>query len=761
MSGKIWGSLFLLVVGLAMLAPQPGAAQERQSVQRVPGVLERFAALDAHTAWVLTDRALLLTEDGGETWRDITPLPLQPHAHHAAAFLDAQTGWTAHASPDEPGVVRFAATTDGGRRWRAEQHRLLDAHDPAALISRLSLFWLDRSHGWLMLRRATSSNFDLAVLFRTQDGGLSWQRVDAPGGHPVHFTTPLTGWTVGGPNGSALYRTDDGGVSWRIQSLSCFEGATAVQPRDARLHFAADGRHGVLSVLIDDKDGQRQEWCATENGGTAWSRLDAAPSPMALDFGWRLDAAANVLFRTPDHGRTWRVVLAGEERSTVAAAAVMRAADARTARFQGHGFDMCELTGEENLRRWLDASPYRAVNLYIGGALRACPNRLLDAELLEWLTLQGWTFIPTWVGPQAPCTDFRERFDWNPSTAFSQGRAEAEKALTSARRLGLTEADGSGSVLYYDLEAYNGQDSTCVEAARAFVAGWVQRLHESHNKAGLYAHACRPPLAQYATLPTPPDAVWFAAWNRPGFDPNVTVWDISPDCLPPTLWTQQQRIYQYTGGHLETWGDVTLHIDSNVLDGIVADLSGVVQPKVAVTVREPELFPRFEERTACEDGWHRFTNARGYPTYLAVSQPSGQTIQPPRDPGQTIPPLNYGIWRPALPVAGVYRVEALIASHGKVEWPCREVTLQPDTSHARYIVHHHGGVTTTVHDQFLLNDAWLRLGSYPFAAGDEGFVYLDAAVEDHPRLVSFSAMRFILEMEGLLTKTVYLPLIVR
>lgn len=755
---KLWGVIFLLIVGLAMWAPQRSAAQDERPTLQISGVLESFAALDAHTAWVLSEDALLLTEDGGQSWRAATPPSLQAHAHNAAALIDAQSGWTAHASPDNPGVVVFAATTDGGRHWRIETQRLLDAHDPAAFISQISLFWLDHTHGWLMLRQATSSNFDLGALFRTQDGGQSWRRVDAPGGHPVRFITPLTGWTVGGPNGSVLYRTDDGGVSWRAQPLPCPEDATNALPRYTLPSFAANGRHGFLQVIVNAESGQRQEWCATEDGGATWTRLDAAPPAAEIDYGWRLDAATNRLLRTPDNGRTWGVVLAGTERPTVTAAARTRtpnaragSPEARTARFEGHGFDMCELGGEEDLRRWMEASPYRAVNLYIGGALRLCPNRQLDALLLESLSLQGWTFIPTWVGPQAPCTRFREKFDLNPVVAFSQGRAEAEKALESARRLGLTEADGSGTVIYYDLEAYDGQNAACVEAARAFVAGWVQRLHESNNYAGLYALACNPPIARYADLPSPPDAVWFAAWNRPSFDPNMTVWGISPACLPPTLWTQHQRIRQYTGSHLETWGGVTFEIDSNALEGIVADLSGVVQPKLTIVVETPELSPAFEESTACEDGWHRFTNVRGYPTYLAASQPLGQTI----------PPLNHGVWRPTLPVTGVYRVEALIASHGAVEWPCRGVTLQPDTSRARYTVHHYGGATTTVHDQLPLDDAWLRLGSYPFVAGDEGFVYLDAAVEDHPRLVSFSAMRFILEIEGLLTEKMHLPLIAR
>jgi hypothetical protein len=58
----------------------------------------------------------------------------------------------------------------------------------------------------------------------------------------------------------------------------------------------------------------------------------------------------------------------------------------------------------------------------------------------------------------------------------------------------LPTADGSGTVIYYDLEAYDGQDTACAEASRAFVAGWTQRLQESSSYAGLYALACNPPM---------------------------------------------------------------------------------------------------------------------------------------------------------------------------------------------------------------------------------------------------------------------------
>lgn len=42
--------------------------------------------------------------------------------------------------------------------------------------------------------------------------------------------------------------------------------------------------------------------------------------------------------------------------------------------------------------------------------------------------------------------------------------------------------------------------------------------------------------------------------------------------LSNSLWNNHQRIRQYTGGHNETWGGLTLNIDSDVSEGVVASL---------------------------------------------------------------------------------------------------------------------------------------------------------------------------------------------
>lgn len=798
-----WLTAFLAVVGLSAAAPAlAGHAATPAPVPIVDGAVRSYGAPSAEVAWVLTGKALWLTGDGGATWRAVTPQAVPIAGPVGVTFISADLGWLA-APAASPGFFTVAATTDGGQSWQVREQRFFAPTDPAGNAGGLSMHWLDRRTGWLVVRQTTSSNFNLGVLFATQDGGGTWQQRSLPGGEPVFFVSAAIGWTVAGPNGDTLYRTGDGGRTWTVQPLPYDDAAAPGQRRHDLPVFTADGQHGIVAVVTMTAAARQVRWYATHDGGASWSPVekvsaagpgasvaqrDAAawlmastglplvqgvlPAPYGTAnggnaiiqlaslrmvtpvAGWAQERAG-ALLRTVDGGQSWQPVLVGEDVTAHVTAVIERpvrtaagsASDARTARLRGPGMDMCELAGEEDLRRWMDVGPYRAVNLYIGGALRFCANVSLTAQRLEALALQGWTFIPTWVGPQAPCTNYRSRFDANPATAFAQGRAEAEQALQVAQTLRLAEAGGAGTVIYYDLEAYDGENGACVEAARAFVAGWTQRIQQSNSYAGLYALACNPPIARYGDLVPAPDAVWFAAWTRNSYDPAVTVNDLPPSCLPPMLWNQSQRIRQYTGGHNETWGGVTLEIDSNVLDGIVADLAGVVEPPVSVIVETPQLSPAYDRDDPCASGWHRYTNVRGQLAYLSPAQPLGGTI----------PPLNYAIWQPTLPVTGTWRVEALIPSHGAIEWPCRNQTLSADTRSARYTVYGLDGAATSVQDQLPLNDDWLHLGSFQFAAGDSGQVYLDAAVTDAPVHVSFSAMRFTLEFEGLLPERLYLP----
>ena len=145
--------------------------------------------------------------------------------------------------------------------------------------------------------------------------------------------------------------------------------------------------------------------------------------------------------------------------------------------------------------------------------------------------------------------------------------------------------------------------------------------------------------------------MWVAQWNRDGYDPEIGVFGVA--CLPDSLWTRSQRIRQYAGGHDETWGGVTLNIDSNVVDSVVAD---PLKPPSTITVEVADLTPVYNNGM-CGSGWYQLMNERGYPTYLAANRDRNGTIPPPV--------VHTARWQPQIPAGGFYRVEAYIAAHDR------------------------------------------------------------------------------------------------
>jgi len=95
------------------------------------------------------------------------------------------------------------------------------------------------------------------------------------------------------------------------------------------------------------------------------------------------------------------------------------------------GFDKCGLPEVWKMQEWWSNSPYKVFNLYIGGISFACWKNPLDAIWVREVAEQGWKFIQTWVGPQAPCSSFNYKISWDKSTAYQEGRGEAQ----AARRL--------------------------------------------------------------------------------------------------------------------------------------------------------------------------------------------------------------------------------------------------------------------------------------------------------------------------------------
>jgi hypothetical protein len=225
----------------------------------------------------------------------------------------------------------------------------------------------------------------------------------------------------------------------------------------------------------------------------------------------------------------------------------------------GFAFDACAAPSSASLTAWT-ASPYRAVGAYIGGVNRACKQPNLTATWVQSTLAQGWSLLPLYVGLQAPCVSQSglSKVSTNTTTATSQGRAAADDAATQAQTLGLPP----GSPVWFDMEGYKLGDAACTSAVQTFVLAWDNELHARGLLAGVYGSAASTIRDIDALGSGKPDVVWIANWNGSQSvfgDPYV----------PDGDWANHQRVHQYKGGHKETYGGVTINVDSSVVDSAV------------------------------------------------------------------------------------------------------------------------------------------------------------------------------------------------
>ncbi len=239
--------------------------------------------------------------------------------------------------------------------------------------------------------------------------------------------------------------------------------------------------------------------------------------------------------------------------------------------FTGYGFDQCVAPTQSAMDAWLRSSPYWAVGIYISGDSRGCrsqPN--LTPGWVRTQLSHGWRLLPITLGPQASCNDKFPRYSddrrIDPSSADTyraaraQGRAEADEAVRVAKGLGI----GKGSTLWYDLEAYNTSVTSCRESALWFTSAWTWKLHQLGYVSGVYSSAASHIKAlDDARVARPgtfelPDQIWLARWDG--------VADTSSSYVREEGWRPGGRVKQYLGGHDETWGGVTINIDTNFLD---------------------------------------------------------------------------------------------------------------------------------------------------------------------------------------------------
>ena len=435
-------------------------------------------------------------------------------------------------------------TDDNGAAWR-------EINLPKKLNQTISaVSFLDENSGVVILTDQSHTRLKLAI---TADGGNSWtetlmalrkedlaeadletaifERLSG-----TDFILKLRLPTSSNFAGQIVYESNDGGRTWD------FLQRTMEIRRDDQTSAGKNSGNWILrteGVCANAKSGCVQE--SKIFSGTTEITPPQIKELSRIEKEKAQIETQNQIFSRPPNGST-RISL-------------------------NRGFDKCTTAPVSQMQSWWDNSPFYDSNIYISGRNRGCSQALLTADWVNQVSTMGWGLIPTIVGYQAPCSVSTNsaKHSSDPAVAETQGRGEADIAISDANNLGLTQ----GTVLYYDMERYDETSATpnCRVSVNAFLKGWTDRLHEQGYISGTYGSPFNA-QADWINIPEASrmDAVWLARWNN-----VMSVYGVAP--LPDNYWTNHQRIHQWLGPRNETWGGVTFNIDNNISDAPVAGLA--------------------------------------------------------------------------------------------------------------------------------------------------------------------------------------------
>jgi photosystem II stability/assembly factor-like uncharacterized protein len=250
-------------------------------------------------------RALLRTEDGGDTWENMCRFPkgLRPVM---LTFVSRSTGWILASPDEEPDKTVILRTLDGGESWVSLESG----------ISQLKVYFadyfkfFDLNNGLLIAKKSESTAF-----YQTSDGGRTWKLSEQKlpkGISQYSFVSEKLGWemrTSFDDDSVNLYETTDGSTWQLLKQIGTNTYSYGVE-------IISENKGCLLIEKPKVKPDNRKELLITTDGGKTWYsylfpdgfKLETIKSQIPMQFmddghGWILTTYG--LLSTEDGGKTW------------------------------------------------------------------------------------------------------------------------------------------------------------------------------------------------------------------------------------------------------------------------------------------------------------------------------------------------------------------------------------------------------------------------------------------------------------------------
>jgi photosystem II stability/assembly factor-like uncharacterized protein len=287
--------------------------------------LHKIQMINQQSGWSIavsdTDiEHVLRTEDGGYTWQDVTPP--QPLADMGTkltvngAFWDEGIAWVSYN-----GSNIIWATRNGGITWQVVPLEFETVYD--------SLFSVhDGNHAWMFQFLDAGMQKVYTALYRTVNGGISWEKLldpytdasiqgfDKTG---AAFINPQYGWLTRNFRGVQpqveLNLTQDGGLTWEALDLPQPPSAPEIFNNcacglyDPDLNSPLEGSTRLsCACYVDDQQIERDYLYRTYDGGGTWEILETPGGDLVYINDQIIYALSREIYRSEDGGANWQKV---------------------------------------------------------------------------------------------------------------------------------------------------------------------------------------------------------------------------------------------------------------------------------------------------------------------------------------------------------------------------------------------------------------------------------------------------------------------
>jgi photosystem II stability/assembly factor-like uncharacterized protein len=281
------------------------------------------------TSLAAEDIAQAVVPAAAGEWRTF-PTEAYRGKRDSVSFVDDTHGWYGTGAGD------LFRTTDGGASWQKIASR------PGTFVRAVG--FVDRQNGFIgnIGTDYYPGVTDETPLYRTRDGGVTWEAVDTGEatikgvcaidilktkriyqGELVPRTVIHAAGRVGGPTG--MLRSVDGGDTWSVIDMSAHAGMIL------DVKFFDENTGLVFAASHPDPAQAEGLVLRTEDGGKTWKEVYRsarkfeliwkASFPEGGDTGYATvqsydtERATQLVIRSDDKGRTWREIVMGEDKT--------------------------------------------------------------------------------------------------------------------------------------------------------------------------------------------------------------------------------------------------------------------------------------------------------------------------------------------------------------------------------------------------------------------------------------------------------------